>query len=139
MLEVLTHLLSKRRVFCSFDRDIGSFTFFRPFACNMCNYRSTNSSALVKHKRRHTGGKNNVDYLAIRSYSILMFSEKPYSCDQCDDCFSEKRDLTVHKTKDHDKVRPFECNQCDMKFYRKDFLLVHIRTLHGTSVNQQTA
>lgn len=73
--------------------------------CDVCNRQFQQQSALIIHKRTHTG-------------------ERPYACDQCDLKFAQRGNLIRHQRK-HTGVKPFKCQKCDKCFHRKDFLKLH--------------
>ena len=60
----------------------------KPYECDVCNKRFTNTSSLIVHKRTHTG-------------------EKPYECDVCSKQFSSSRSLSRHKVRVHKKSKDF--------------------------------
>ena len=85
----------------------------KPHSCEVCNKTFEQQSALVTHKRTHTG-------------------EKPFACDNCDLRFAQRGNLVRHQRK-HSGIRPFKCQFCGKDFDRKDFL-----KLHETKCNSAT-
>jgi len=55
---------------------------------------------------------------------------KPFKCDECHKCFSQKFDLTKHVNSVHLKLRPFQCNKCMAWFSYKQKLTIHDQTVH---------
>jgi uncharacterized Zn-finger protein len=56
--------------------------------------------------------------------------EKPFSCDECDNSFITRSQLTVHKRK-HSGIKPFTCDICDKAFSQKGLLMTHINQHTG--------
>ncbi|XP_046407825.1 zinc finger protein 271-like isoform X2 [Ischnura elegans] len=94
----------------------------------------------------------------LRNHVGLRKGERPYSCSECTESFTHKRDLTVHKhthageksyscstcckyfthrghldihSRTHAVEKPFMCKVCGKFFSRKDNLYAHVRTHTG--------
>ncbi|XP_070844198.1 GDNF-inducible zinc finger protein 1 isoform X2 [Chaetodon trifascialis] len=80
-------------------------TGVKPFECTDCGARFTQNSALKMHRRTHTG-------------------EKPFPCDECDARFTQKHMLTYHK-RSHTGEKPFMCEACGKSFASKEYLRHH--------------
>lgn len=80
----------------------------RPFICQYdgCFYAAKRRDHLNNHIRLHN-------------------NEKPFKCDICDECFTQKSLLNAHKAK-HDEKK-WVCAICDAKFYEKNKLIIHGR------------
>ena len=77
----------------------------KPFKCNQCNKRFTDSSGLIVHQLVHSG-------------------VRPFQCNQCNKRFTDSSGLIVHQ-RVHSGVRPFRCNQCNKQFTQKSALARH--------------
>ena len=64
-----------------------------------------NKSHILQHQTSHTG-------------------EKPYQCNQCDQCFSRKSTLVQHQ-RTHTGEKPYQCDKCDKCFSQKIGLIRH--------------
>ncbi|XP_073979414.1 uncharacterized protein isoform X2 [Rhodnius prolixus] len=87
----------------------------RPFACNLCPYRSKQRDSLKKHMMAHT-------------------DERPFECEVCHHRCRQKGDLKRHKLL-HSGERPFACPHCPYRSNRTQLLKKHISRRH---IFQQT-
>ncbi|XP_039301231.1 gastrula zinc finger protein XlCGF57.1-like [Nilaparvata lugens] len=108
-------------------------------ACKFCNYKTTNKSSFIRHRRTHTGerpfGCELCDHKATRKSDLIQHlrshtGERPFSCDLCDYKATRKSDIIQH-LRSHTGERPFGCNLCDYKTTRKSHLTIHLRTHTG--------
>ncbi|XP_066461426.1 gastrula zinc finger protein XlCGF66.1-like isoform X1 [Eleutherodactylus coqui] len=56
--------------------------------------------------------------------------EKPYSCSECERCFSRKSDLVNHQ-RTHTVKKTYSCSECGKCFPFKSYLVTHQRTHTG--------
>ncbi|XP_046405035.1 zinc finger protein 37-like [Ischnura elegans] len=54
-------------------------------------------------------------------------AKKPYSCNECEQSFSNKHCLVRH-VRTHTKEKPYSCIECEKSFSKKSNLVQHIRT-----------
>ena len=90
----------------------------KPYQCEFCLKRYSDSSALVDHRRRkHT-------------------KEKPYHCPfgGCNKKFAASSDLTSHLAV-HNEIRPFKCDKCGKSFKRRSDVHKHM-AVHNKNKNK---
>ena len=77
----------------------------RKHVCENCRKYFKSNSALIIHKRIHSG-------------------EKPHNCDVCGKRFTQKGDLTRHKLT-HSGLKIYQCDICKICFARRGNLKQH--------------
>jgi len=83
----------------------------KPYACHICDFRTTHKNTLTRHLRVHSG-------------------EKPYACNKCDFRATQKGHLTRHM-RTHSGERPFPCDRCPFRASQKSHLVRHYRSHTG--------
>ena len=89
----------------------------KPYECDVCEKRFSDSGNLKKHMRIHT-------------------NEKPYECDVCDKAFRQSGHLKTHM-RIHTNEKPYECDVCERRFRESGALkstCVFTRTRNRTNV-----
>ena len=121
--------------------DVCPKTFVSRYKCNQCEYETTRSSSMQRHKKTHSGEKPHqcpiCDYSSISPGTIKVHmmrkhtGEKPFKCDQCNYACITSGHLLEHM-RTHTGERPFKCNQCGKTFTQRGSLIKHSRA-HQTS------
>ncbi|CAL8309174.1 unnamed protein product [Gadus morhua 'NCC'] len=111
----------------------------KPYGCDQCMKRFTQSSHLKVHMRTHSREKPYRCDQCVKHFSTSSLlkthmrthsGEKPYRCDQCVKCFSTSSHLKVHM-RTHSGEKPYRCDQCVKRFCTSSHLKVHMRTHSG--------
>jgi len=109
-----------------------------PFVCNTCGYKATCNSELKKHTDMVHEGKKHIcpicgvgfhspTYLKTHITSVHE-GKKPYKCELCDTCCSQKSGLRLHMKKVHNAEK-IQCPKCD-KMISSYNLLTHTKRVH---------
>ncbi|KAM9325150.1 LOW QUALITY PROTEIN: uncharacterized protein PAF06_001296 [Gastrophryne carolinensis] len=67
---------------------------------------------------------------AFHTHHTAYRSKKPYSCSECEKCFSKKSQLILHE-RVHTGEKPYSCSECGKCFSRKSNLISHERVHTG--------
>nr|CAD7429104.1 unnamed protein product [Timema monikensis] len=89
----------------------------RPFPCEICGKRFTQSVNLQQHRIIHSG-------------------EKPYSCSECSKTFARNGHLQVH-LRTHTGEKPFPCGICGKRFAQQGQLQAHNRIHLGETFEKK--
>lgn len=83
----------------------------RPYACDVCGFRSHTKGGNTRHLRVHTG-------------------EKPFRCGLCGQEYADDCKLKLHLQRHVKNEKPFVCHLCGMACARKDNLQKHLQRIH---------
>ncbi|XP_060558031.1 zinc finger protein 737-like [Ruditapes philippinarum] len=109
------------------------------YKCDACDYASSNSGNLKRHKRIHTGEKsfkcdvcdyasNQIDHL--KRHKKIHTGEKCFKCDVCDYACNTSSYLKTHK-RIHTGEKCFKCDVCDYAYNTSSYLKTHKRIHTG--------
>ena len=113
----------------------------KPYECDVCNKRFSQSNTIVTHKRTHTGHKPYECDVCKKRFSCSAnltkhkrkhTGDKPYECDTCKKRFSQSSNLATHKTT-HTRVIPYEYDVCNKRFSESHKLTEHKMSAHKGS------
>lgn len=101
------------------------------FPCDICDRKFKSNRTLQEHKKRFSHKQCEVcleyfssDATLFNHFNVHVVQTAPsYRCDQCDDIFSTKRLLKMHRKKHH----LYECEMCSAEFQRKADIKSHLR------------
>ena len=100
--------------------NLKSFSWFallqgeKPYLCDICQARFTQSNSLKAHKLIHSVG------------------EKPvFQCELCPTTCGRKTDLRIHVQKLHTSENPIKCKRCNQVFEDRYSYKIHAKTHEG--------
>lgn len=109
-------------------------------SCHQCSFVAASPSDFLRHERTHSGEKPFTCGQCNQAFSErgglrrhnkrTHIGEKPFACDECAMAFSESGDLRKHK-RTHSGEKPFACDECDQTFAQIGNLIKHKRTHTG--------
>ena len=97
-------------------------TGVKSMACNICAKSFSRTYDLKRHMMLIHGTR--------KYHTEIDSGEKPYVCEECNDCFTCKSSLKDHIAM-HIDEKPYICNECDEIFAKACDLERHLK-LHGT-------
>ncbi|XP_019399629.1 PREDICTED: GDNF-inducible zinc finger protein 1-like isoform X2 [Crocodylus porosus] len=92
----------------------GSKILPQMYTCEKCNQ----SFHFIKQYQSHMELKHNINIVT------------KYSCNLCDQLFSNRQNLKQHKLTVHSDERRFPCMSCDKRFKRQKDINDHVRRVH---------
>ena len=103
--------------------------------CNQCNYTSSKTVSLKRHKRHHEEKTHKCiqcEYAAnnarsVRAHMIKHNGNGSHKCIQCKYSAYFARDLRVH-IMTHTGEKPNKCNQCNFSCIQRSSLKYHLMT-----------
>lgn len=90
----------------------------KPFLCDYCGKGFKNPKQLRNHKIVHR----------------MKPAELQHQCEVCQRTFADRRQLRVHMSSVHHKIKPFSCNYCGYKAASNGALRLHVRQHTGETI-----
>ncbi|RWS27850.1 zinc finger protein with KRAB and SCAN domains 7-like isoform X2, partial [Leptotrombidium deliense] len=85
----------------------------KPYECDVCHARFTQSNSLKAHRLIHSGNK------------------PVFKCDLCPTTCGRKTDLRIHVQKLHTSDKPLMCRRCDQSFPDRYSFKIHLKSHEG--------
>ncbi|XP_068931614.1 GDNF-inducible zinc finger protein 1-like isoform X2 [Petaurus breviceps papuanus] len=132
-LEAKETCLVIRRVLSEQDEDENSH-ISQPLNSNKCSNRLEDLPQVSTEA--YECEKCEQSFPFIKSYQSHMETEHginvviKYSCNVCDQLFSNRQNLRQHRLTVHNDERRFPCTFCDKKFKRQKDIKCHVRRVH---------
>ncbi|XP_028411512.1 zinc finger protein 180-like isoform X2 [Dendronephthya gigantea] len=110
----------------------------KPYECGICKQRFSLMTDLADHKNKHAEEKYECDIChqvftqsgAITRHRRIHTGEKPYKCDICQQTFARANSLRRHSLT-HTGEKPYKCDVCQERFSRSSNLARHMIRKHS--------
>ncbi|CAH0396031.1 unnamed protein product [Bemisia tabaci] len=106
----------------------------KPVKCNLCTYKTINTSSLKKHMAVHEETRPFKCTLCSAKFAVSLYlkihlktihSGRSFDCEICHMKFPRKRSLTLHRNV-HKEERQFKCDLCCTEFSKSVDLTKHM-------------
>ncbi|XP_066443833.1 zinc finger protein 391-like [Eleutherodactylus coqui] len=128
------HLLGSSRRLGESNADIASSSVLSPTYCSKCKKMFATGEAYGRHEPMHTlsvklfpcteCGKYYRHNTALVIHRRTHTGEKPYCCSECGRCFNARSSLVTHG-KIHSGKKVYSCSECGKGFSKTDDLFNH--------------
>ncbi|XP_016071371.1 PREDICTED: zinc finger protein 304 isoform X1 [Miniopterus natalensis] len=124
--------------FTLLDKQI-THTEVRPVRCLPCGNTSKEKSALIHHRKIHSGeaahvckecGKAFIHLSHLKMHQKFHTGKRHYTCSECGKAFSRKDTLVQHR-RVHTGERSYDCSECGKAYSRSSHLVQHQRIHTG--------
>lgn len=113
-------------------------TFEKPYKCDLCDAKYTNSHSLLVHKRNHKNekpfvcsycGKSFVCSGDLYHHSKIHLNKREYTCTACGKSFNTTSILRTHKICMHTDPKEWKylCTYCPKRFPMNSGLVTHMK------------
>ena len=97
----------------------------KPFECKTCTKSFSYPSALISHKKFHSGDHRK----GLEKHSGVHKNINFYECELCLKIFKHKTSLRNHTDSNHSEIR-HKCEICEKEYSSKQELKLHFKCVH---------